>query len=268
MTVPREEPYLILGSIGIVPKNIQYYKVAFSHKSLAHKIAGKTINNERLEYLGDAVLDAIAADILYHKYPNRKEGFLTNTRAKMVQRETLNKVAVDMHLNKIVTIQNKTHAHNINIYGNAFEAMIGALFLDYGYDECRRFMVEEVLKKYLDIEKLVQEEQNFKSKLIEWCQKNRADLKFELLDASQDGEKNPTFKTMVMINEIPAGIGIGYTKRESQQKASEKSLGKLRAHKMMYLKSNVVEKRKDDDQQLQQEEENNNEQNSENNQNQ
>ena len=245
LTVPRKEPYLLLSSLNVIPKHIQYYQVAFSHKSAAIKLDGHEVDNERLEFLGDALLDAVAADILYRRYPNRKEGFLTNTRSKMVQRETLNKVALDLGLDHVVTIQNKMHQHNINIYGNALEALVGAIFLDYGYAGCLDFFENVVLARFLNIEKLVCEEQNFKSRLIEWCQKNKAKLEFELLDCSEDGDKTPQFKSMALVNNIQAGSGSGYTKRESQQKAAQKALMKVRSHKMLYLTSNVVEQKGD-----------------------
>ena len=155
--------------------------------------------------------------------PTARRGFLTNTRSKMVQRETLNKVALDMGLDHVVTIQNKMHQHNINIYGNALEALVGAIFLDYGYAGCLDFL-RMWCWRVSNIEKLVCEEQNFKSRLIEWCQKNKAKLEFELLDCSEDGDKTPQFKSMALVNNIPAGSGSGYTKRESQQKAAQKAL--------------------------------------------
>ena len=238
--VPRKEPYLLLSSLNIFPKNIRFYEVAFSHKSSAHKINGKVVNNERLEYLGDGILDAVVADILYHKYPNRKEGFLTSARAAIVKRDTLNKVATDMKLDQLVPLQNKKLTHNLNVYGNAFEALVGALFLDRGYDDCRRFVDEQVLGKLVDVEKLLVEEQNFKSKLLEWAQKYKADLQFELLEESVDKDSNPQFKTIVKVNGIPAGIGTGYSKRESQQCAAQKALIKVRNNKTHFLTSNVL----------------------------
>ncbi|MBO4333442.1 MAG: ribonuclease III [Paludibacteraceae bacterium] len=244
--VPRKEPYLFLTKIGIVPKNIQYYEVAFSHKSVGKKVDGKQVNNERLEYLGDALLDAIAADILYNAYPSKPEGFLTNARAKLVQRETLNKVAVSMGLDKIVVFPSKNQPHNINVFGNAFEALVGALFLDYGYDECRTFFNDVVLARFMNLEKVVSVEVNFKSKLIEWCQKYRAQVDFNLLETKKDDKGNQLFQTMIMINGIPAGTGNGYTKRDSQQKAAQKALAKVRTNKMHYLSSKVLKKGPDD----------------------
>lgn len=247
LRVPRKEPYLFLTGIGIIPKNIQYYEVAFSHKSVGKKVDGKQVNNERLEYLGDALLDAVAADILYQTYPTKPEGFLTNARAKLVQRETLNKVAVAMGLDKMVVFPVKNQSHNINVYGNAFEALVGALFLDYGYEECRKFFQEVILARYLNLEKVVSVEVNFKSKLIEWCQKYKAQVDFNLLDSKKDEQGNPLFQTMIMINGIPAGSGVGYTKRDSQQKAAQKALAKVRTNKMHYLSAKVLKKEPTDE---------------------
>lgn len=240
LTVNRKEPYLLLSGYNVFPRNIQYYDVAFSHKSASNKVNGKVVNNERLEYLGDGVLDAVVADILYHKYPNRKEGFLTNTRSKLVKRETLNKLALDMGLNNFISIQNKKLTHNINIYGNAFEALVGAVFLDLGYDKSRDFM-QAVIDKHIDWNKFLCEEQNFKSRLLEWCQKYKTQYEFKLLEASEDGENNPIFKSMVLVNGVPAGVGVGYTKRESEQKAAQKALSRVRSNKVRFLNADVVD---------------------------
>ncbi len=134
---------------------------------------GRPINNERLEFLGDAILDAIVGDIVYRHFEGRREGFLTNTRSKIVQRETLNKLAVEIGLDKLVKYSTRSSSHNSYMYGNAFEAFIGAIYLDQGYERCKRFMEEKIFKNYIDLDKMSRKEVNFKSKLIEWSQKHK-----------------------------------------------------------------------------------------------
>mgnify|MGYP000833216967 FL=1 len=179
------------------------------------------LNNERLEFLGDAVLDAVVADIVYKHFQNKREGFLTNTRSKIVQRETMNRVAVELGLDKMVVYSAKLSSHNNHMYGNALEALIGAIYLDQGYERCKQFMEEKILKNYIDLDKMSRKEVNFKSKLIEWSQKNKMEVSFELIEQSLDRDYNPMFHTEVLIENLPAGTGTGYSKKESQQNAAQ-----------------------------------------------
>ena len=237
LTISRKEPYLFFASVlGFMPRKIQYYELAMIHKSAPLKDkGGHLINNERLEFLGDAVLNAIVADILYNHFEGKREGFLTNTRSKIVQRETLNKIAIDLGINKLVKIPNKNHPHNLRIYGNALEALMGAIYLDYGYKKCKEFVENVILTKYLDINKLARKEVNFKSRLIEWCQHFKSELVFDLIEATFDKEHNPIFRTNVLINGVSAGQGIGYTKKESQQNAAQLALKKVKKKKHVFL---------------------------------
>lgn len=165
--------------LGFYPRNIQLYQQALLHKSTSIRSEkGRPLNNERLEFLGDAILDAIVGDIVYKHFEGRREGFLTNTRSKIVQRETLNKLAVEIGLDKLVKYSTRSSSHNSYMYGNAFEAFIGAIYLDQGYERCKRFMEEKIFKNYIDLDKMSRKEVNFKSKLIEWSQK--AKLRFHL----------------------------------------------------------------------------------------
>ncbi len=193
LTTRRKEPYLLLSAaLGFKPKKLEYYKLALLHKSsLVKDKGGRSLNNERLEFLGDAILDAVVADILYHKFAGKREGFLTNTRSKIVQRETLNKIALDLGLDRMMVISNKSHSHNINIYGNAFEALMGAIYLDFGYAKCKYFMEHVVFQKYLDINKLAQKEVNFKSRLLEWSQRYKVSIVFDLIEETI--EKDNTY---------------------------------------------------------------------------
>ena len=226
----NKEPYSSLYKIlGFYPDNIHLYEQAFLHKSSSvESDDGRWLNNERLEFLGDAVLDAVVADIVYKHFQNKREGFLTNTRSKIVQRETMNRVAVELGLDKMVVYSAKLSSHNNHMYGNALEALIGAIYLDQGYERCKQFMEEKILKNYIDLDKMSRKEVNFKSKLIEWSQKNKMEVSFELIEQSLDRDYNPMFHTEVLIENLPAGTGTGYSKKESQQNAAQMALKKIK----------------------------------------
>ena len=164
----RESYFCFYRILGFFPRDIQIYEQALLHKSTSLRSdKGKPINNERLEFLGDAILDAVVADIVYLHFEGKREGFLTNTRSKIVQRETLNKLAVEIGLDKLIKSSTRTSSHNSYMYGNAFEAFVGAIYIDQGYDKCKIFLEEKIIKRYIDLDKLSRKEVNFKSKLIE-----------------------------------------------------------------------------------------------------
>lgn len=222
----EKELYLSLYTIlGFYPRNIELYQMALSHKSIHFKNKkGKPVNNERLEFLGDAILDAIVGDIVYKHFPGKREGFLTNTRSKLVQRETLNKIAQEIGLSRLIYSSGRNFSHNSYMAGNAFEALIGALYLDRGYNLCMRFMQEKILKKMVNIDTVAYKEVNFKSRLIEWAQKNKMNIAFNLLEQKKDDEGNPVFKYCVVIEGIKCNSASGFSKKESQQLASEETL--------------------------------------------
>lgn len=225
-----KEPYLCFYKmLGFYPRNIEIYKQALLHKSSSIKAGkGRLLNNERLEFLGDAILDAIVADIVYKKFEGKREGFLTNTRSKIVQRETLNRVAVEIGLDKLIKYTTRQSSHNSYMCGNAFEALIGAIYLDRGYRACKKFMEERIINQYLNLEKISRKEVNFKSKLIEWSQKNKFCVEFNLIEQSLDSDQNPIFETQITVENIPAGTGKGYSKKESQQEAAHATLTKIK----------------------------------------
>ena len=199
--------------------------MALSHKSIHLKNKkGKPVNNERLEFLGDAILDAIVGDIVYKHFPGKREGFLTNTRSKLVQRETLNKIAQEIGLSRLIYSSGRNFSHNSYMAGNAFEALIGALYLDRGYNLCMRFMQKKILTKMVNIDTVAYKEVNFKSRLIEWAQKNKMNIAFNLLEQKKDDEGNPVFKYCVVIEGIKCNSASGFSKKESQQLASEETL--------------------------------------------
>ena len=225
-----KESYLCFYKIlGFYPRNIQLYQQALLHKSTSIRSEkGRPLNNERLEFLGDAILDAIVGDIVYKHFEGRREGFLTNTRSKIVQRETLNKLAVEIGLDKLVKYSTRSSSHNSYMYGNAFEAFIGAIYLDQGYERCKRFMEEKIFNNYIDLDKMSRKEVNFKSKLIEWSQKSKVEVSFELIEQFLDEDYNPMFHTEIRIEGISAGKGTGYSKKESQQNAAQAALKKIK----------------------------------------
>ena len=225
-----KEPYLSFYNIlGFYPDRIDLYKEAMTHRSSSIRSKkGKWVNNERLEFLGDAILDAIVADILYKKFENKKEGFLTSTRSRIVQRDTLNKIAVELGLDKIIVSSTRNLAHNTNIYGDALEALIGAIYLDQGYRVAKKFVFETLIKEHINIDKVLKSEVDFKSRLIEWGQKNRIDVRFEVIDSSYDNQNNPVFVSCVKVGEVEIGTGKGYSKKESHQKAAKMAIKKLR----------------------------------------
>lgn len=225
----RESYFCFYRILGFFPRDIKVYQQALLHKSISMRSEkGRPINNERLEFLGDAILDAIVGDIVYRHFEGRREGFLTNTRSKIVQRETLNKLAVEIGLDKLVKYSTRSSSHNSYMYGNAFEAFIGAIYLDQGYDRCKQFMEEKIFKNYIDLDKMSRKEVNFKSKLIEWSQKNKMEVSFELIEQFLDEEYNPMFHTEVRIEGISAGTSTGYSKKESQQNAAQMALKKIK----------------------------------------
>lgn len=226
----EKELYLSLYHIiGIFPRNIYLYKIALLHKSVMRRNSkGKQINNERLEFLGDAVLDAAVGDIVFRHFPGKREGFLTNTRSKLVQRDTLNRLAVETGLDQLILSSGRGQSHNSYVGGNAFEALIGALYLDRGYDACMEFLKKRILSTVINIDKVAYKEVNFKSKLIEWTQKNKVKIHFKLLEQRKDESGSPIFSYQVELENIEGCSAEGFSKKESQQKASKLTLEQLK----------------------------------------
>lgn len=224
-----KEPYVSFFKIfGFYPYNITLYEQALLHKSSSIRMKdGRWINNERLEFLGDAILDAIVADIVFKQFEYKKEGFLTNMRSKIVQRETLNKLAVELGIDKLIKTSAKNTAPNTHMYGNALEALIGAIYLDQGYRIAKRFVFERLIQEHLNIDTVAEQEANYKSRLIEWSQKQKISVSFDLIDSFVDANNTPIFKTAVTILGEQAGLGTGYSKKESQQKAAKEAYNKL-----------------------------------------
>ncbi len=223
----RREPYLLFQKLlGFYPYKIEYYQLAMLHRSASVPTDdGIMLSNERLEFLGDAVLNSVVTDILYRRFENQREGFLTNTRSKIVKRESLNRLALEIGLDKLMMAgKNVKTTGNTNMLGNALEALLGAIYLDYGYKKCKYFVENRLLKNFIDIDQVALNEVNFKSKLIEWCQKYHYTIEFELLGEELSSANNHLFHTQISINNQIVCNAKGRSKKESHQNAALKAL--------------------------------------------
>lgn len=223
MTNARQEPFLTFKRLlGFTPNNLELYEIAVRHRSASIKNdRGVIVNNERLEFLGDAVLNSIISDKLYRNYKDEKEGFLTNARSNIVNRESLNSLCCKIGLDKLIIADKKLiQKKNSNIYGNTLEALIGAAYLDVGYKKCAKFVEERLLVSSKWLEELAEEHKNHKSELLEWCQQHRLTLDFVVLEEQINEDNLHTFISQVQIENIAICTGYGTSKRESQQQAS------------------------------------------------
>lgn len=205
-----------------------------SHSSNALQTeSGKRLNNERLEFLGDAIIEAVTSDIVYRHFDKKREGFLTTTRSKLVQRDTLNKMAQEVGLDKLVRTGGHQSGHNSYIGGNAFEAIVGAVYLDRGYKYCMWFLKSRIIAAHLNLNDVAKKEVNFKSKLLEWAQRNRLGIEFISNDPGKGAatSETPTFLATVMIENVECGKGNGFSKKESHQNAARETLIMLNANK-------------------------------------
>lgn len=208
---------LSISQLGFVPNNKSLYKLALLHKSASQvSPKGVVLNYERLEFLGDAVLGAIVAELLYKFFPNKDEGFLTRVRSKVVSRESLNDLAIHIGLDKAV-IAKSDISHNKHIYGDVFEAFIGAMFLDQGFGQTKRFIEKFIFPNFFNIKDLVTVDTNYKSRLIEWGQKVKADVQFVTQERSR---RRNRFYCVITINGEEKGKGEGTSKKEAEQNAA------------------------------------------------
>ena len=214
--------------LGFFPHHTDIYREAFRHRSMAGRESEeKSRNNERLEYLGDAVLGSVVAEILYKHFPQKHEGFLTQARSAIVQRHTLNRIANEIGINALVKTSVGNVTHNSYLLGNAFEALIGAICIDRGYKYCYRFIEQEVLGKHVSLDTLAIENTNYKSQLLELCQKHQYPVEFTIINETViDG--SPLFESEVSICGILVSSGKGFTKKESHQQAAQQALRTIR----------------------------------------
>jgi len=211
--------------LGFVPGNLSLYRLAFRHKSVAQNIKkGVKNSNERLEFLGDAVLGSVVAEVLFKLYPYEDEGFLTELRSKIVSRVNLNQLARKLGFDKLIEYDNRMvgSTRQGSLLGDAFEALVGAVYLDKGYDFTRNFLVNHIIKSHIDIHQLEKTETNFKSKLIEWCQRHSKDITFDLTE-NQQGESNKLFTVQAIIDGEVLGTGKEFNKKTAEKLAAEKA---------------------------------------------
>lgn len=213
---------------GLYPNNIELYKLALIHKSASIVLdSGMSINNERLEYLGDAIIEAVVSDMLYVEYPYENEGFLTQLRSKIVSRRTLNSLAELIGLSEYVISQNSATTTRKHLYGDAFEAMMGAIYLDKGYDYVNRLLINNLLHNNMNLDEVNDTEVDYKSRLIEWCQKNKKTFSIISKHSEEYTHNDPQFIAVANICGKDYGYGIGSSKKEAEQRAAQNTIKEL-----------------------------------------
>ena len=211
---------------GFQPRNLHLYKLAFRHKSANKDVNGININNERLEYLGDAVLGSVIADYLFKKFPYKDEGFLTEMRSKIVCRSNLEKLSRKLGLDKLIESSPETFTLAKSMRGDAFEAFIGAMYLDKGYNFVKKVVVNRIVNMHIDIDALEHLDMNFKSKLIEWSQKEKKEVEFRLV--AERGEKNQRqYEVEVVVDGESVSTGIDFSIKGAEKIAAEKACNEL-----------------------------------------
>ncbi len=217
-----KEYYKIIDDMfGIIPHNIELYKLALIHKSASLVLEdGRSINNERLEFLGDAVIESVTSDYLFIEYPEYDEGALTQLRSKIVSRQSLNALAIELGLDRAVISNGGVNISQKHIYGDAFEAMMGAVYLDQGYEFVNRLLINNLYVNYLNVDNLTHSETDFKSRLIEWCQKNHHTIEFQTAHDKGYSSIHPVFYAKVLIDNMEVGHGSGDSKKIAEQQAA------------------------------------------------
>lgn len=226
---PRKKFYLFIKSLtGYYPQKLRLYDIAFIHKSVsATDSHGFPMNNERLEYLGDAVLGAVIADYLYNRFPHKDEGYLTQLRSRMVNRNFLTQLTLKTGLDRFMRSSSAFANENSHVFGDVFEALIGAIYLDKGYNIAREFILRKIITEHIDIHELEVLDTNYKSRLIEWGQKNKSQVSFETIENTAASKNRAPFIAEIFIDGESAGKGEGNSKKEAQQNASEKALKRI-----------------------------------------
>lgn len=204
--------------VGFYPTETSLYEQAFFHKSLTQNNDFQFFeSNERLEFLGDAVLDSIISHYLYNKFPKKDEGFLTKLRSRLVSRQNLNTLGVKIGLKEL--IKSNIERESKSIYGDALEALIGAIYLDKGYVVAKFFIEEKLLQNHIDIEMVIQTETDFKSRIIEWCQREKLNFHFKIIEQEENSEK--LYSAELIVNQVTKGTGTAFTKKKAEQLAAE-----------------------------------------------
>jgi ribonuclease-3 len=214
--------------LGFHPRKSAIYKNALIHKSATNENAdGTGINNERLEYLGDAILDAVLSEYLFSRFPEAPEGQLTKLRARLVNRNTLNRLALAMKIDRLLISHLPDKCSSKNIYGDALEAIIGALFLDKGYRRTKNFIIKNILSNHIDLRNVINTETDYKSQVFQWAQKMKRQITFNYTEDYDFNEKKHVFTTVLTIDNEIFGEGTASSKKEAEQRASLEALGKI-----------------------------------------
>jgi ribonuclease-3 len=213
---------------GRPPANLHLYRLAMLHSSAAPQLEnGVRESNERLEYLGDAVLNAVVADYLFRKFPFKDEGFMTEIRSRIVNRESLNDIGRQLGINQLLVFDNNLRRESYRtIFGNALEALIGAVYLDWGYEFCARFIENRLLIPYFHLETLINTPSNHKSLLIEWAQKENRNLLFNISNQQDKMHSREFMAELTLDGEIIA-TGKGSSKKKAEKEAARKAFDKL-----------------------------------------
>jgi len=226
---PRKEFYSYIRDLtGHSPIKFKLYDIAFIHKSASYvDKMGNVVNNERLEYLGDAVLGTIVAEYLYNRFPFKDEGFLTQLRSRVVNRSFLTQLTFKMKLNRYVISNANSVSESSHLYGDLLEAFIGAIYLDCGYAVTKQFVIKKIFNQHVDIQEMERTDNNFKSQLIEWGQKMKQEVEFKTINNPDSGSEKMPFLSEACIDGKVMGKGEGFSKKEAQQNAAQQALEKL-----------------------------------------
>ena len=212
----------IKNIVGFYPSDVFLYQKSLVHKSAVHDSSTEfKESNERLEFLGDAILGAIVAEYLYENFPGRNEGFLIKMRSKIVSRQSLNSLAIKIGLDSLIIARLDKNSQTESIYGNAFEALIGAIYLDKGLKACEGFLLGKVIERYISLDKLENEETNFKSRIIEWAQKEKQELVFDIIFEYGEGRAKE-FEAAIILDGKQRSTGRDKSKKAAEQKAAKK----------------------------------------------
>jgi len=210
--------------LGFAPKNYRLYQLALIHRSASGQFSkNHDLHNERLEFLGDAILDTIVAEHLYAKFPDKDEGFLTQMRSKIVNRDALKQIALKMGIGNVVIARISKDNHK-SLYGDTLEAIIGAIYLDRGYNMAKNFILKKVLTNHINLDTLIDTEMDFKSRIIEWGQKNKKDINFSCQEQVNGDDKTPVFVSHLLVFDDIVGMGMGKSKKEAEQNAARQAI--------------------------------------------
>ena len=215
--------------LGFIPGNYYLYKLAFIHSSAPLKLHnGSLVNNERLEFLGDAILEAIVSDVIFKQFPYKNEGFLSKVRARIVQRDTLNLIAVNLGIPQLLKSQINKDNNTLNPFGNALEALLGAIYLDKGYTRTKKYVLKKILSHSSLTEEIITNGSDYKSQILEWGQKNKKEIIFSNEEMSNFHQNEHLFLSTLTIENQKAGSGKGMSKKEAEQNAAEQALIRIK----------------------------------------